>query len=59
MRRSGKAKPVVCRLVSLAEGFEALARDKTRKAGSRRFRRPRCSGWSLWRSLRRRRRRAA
>ena len=56
MRRSGKAKPVVWRWQArfMAEGVEGLTRDKTRKPGKHRCRRPRCSGWSIWRSLRRR-----
>src|SRR6478752_7082520 len=35
MRRSGKAKPVVCRWQAcfMAEGVEGLTRDKTRKPG--------------------------
>src|SRR4030081_1199150 len=56
MRRSGQAKPVVWRWQArfMAEGVEGLTRDKRANPASRRCRRPRCSGWSIWRSLRRR-----
>ena len=56
MRRSGKAKPVVWRWQARFWPKASKGSRATRRANpaSRRCRRPRCSGWSIWRSLRRR-----